>query len=117
MAKPLSSIIAPPNLTMVVMGMMGATVLPWKKVAELLVEFELAFNVPPLKLKVAEGLTPLEAGPACAFATAVPTRPTDNVPPFRLITPTAPRVLPLALRETSRLPQLSGVGPACSSRW
>src|ERR1039457_2463003 len=111
MAKPLSSMIAPPNLTMVVMGMMGATVLPWKKVAELLVEFELAFNVPPLKLKVAEGLTPLEAGPACAFATAVPTRPTDKVPPFRLITPREPRVSPGALRKPPKFPDLTPAGP------
>src|SRR3974390_1014488 len=94
---------APPARTTVVMGIDGDAALPWKKVEEL----ARALRTPPLKLNVALGFgLPLVGGPDCELAVAVPTRVQVIVPPLRLITPTLPNVLPAALRDTSRVPQL-----------
>src|SRR5262249_5940808 len=95
-----SSIRAPPGFTIDKIGMIGATVLPWKKFAAL----PLALRVPPLKLNVA--VDPEEA--ADWLAVAVPTRLAVIVPPSKFTTPIVPlRMLP----ETSSTPQWSAPEP------
>src|SRR5438445_371077 len=95
-ALELVSMIAPPDFTLLVMGIAGPEALPWKNVAEL----AFALKVPPLKLKVAVGTGPAVGGPDCEALVAQPTRLQTRVPPaFKLTVPWLPEVLPAALRD------------------
>src|SRR5258708_12344724 len=103
--------IAPPDLTRVVIGIAGPAALPWKNVAE----FCLAFKTPPLKFKVAVGFTPLDGGPLCELAGAVPTRFTASIPPSTLTVPSLPPSFPFPPPQTTRLPHPTTPAPPTPS--